>query len=49
MTLLVYYSGSVHSWFWAMYLLIIIEAAFLLERDSEERSPAAAVTRAPSP
>ena len=31
-TVLVHYSGGVHSWFWAMYLLFILEAAFILPR-----------------
>jgi diguanylate cyclase (GGDEF)-like protein len=31
-TVLVYYSGSVHSWFWSMYSLFILEAAFILPR-----------------
>ncbi len=31
-TLLVYYSGGVHSWFWAMYSLFILEAAFILPK-----------------
>ncbi len=31
-TVLVYYSGGVHSWFWAMYSLFILEAAFILPR-----------------
>ena len=30
MTLLVYYSGGVSSWFWSMYSLFILEAAFIL-------------------
>lgn len=29
---LIYYSGGVYSWFSAMYLLFILEAAFILER-----------------
>ena len=29
-TVLVYYSGSVNSWFWMMYSLFILEAAFIL-------------------
>lgn len=29
---LVYYSGGVHSWFWAMYALFVLEAAFILPR-----------------
>jgi diguanylate cyclase (GGDEF)-like protein len=29
-TLLVYYSGGVSSWFWSMYSLFILEAAFIL-------------------
>lgn len=29
-TVLVYFSGGVHSWFWAMYALFILEAAFIL-------------------
>ncbi len=31
-TVLVYYSGGVYSWFWAMYLLLILEGAFILPR-----------------
>lgn len=31
-TILVYYSGGVYSWFWAMYLLFILEGAFILPR-----------------
>jgi len=31
-TVLVYYSGGVHSWFWAMYPLFILEAAFILPK-----------------
>lgn len=31
-TVLVYYSGAVHSWFWSMYPLFILEAAFILPR-----------------
>lgn len=31
-TVLVYYSGGVHSWFWAMYPLFVFEAAFILPR-----------------
>lgn len=31
-TVLVYYSGGVHSWFYAMYGLFILEAAFILPR-----------------
>ena len=30
-TYLVHFSGGVHSWFWAMYVLVTLEAAFLLE------------------
>jgi diguanylate cyclase (GGDEF)-like protein len=30
-TYLVHFSGGVHSWFWAMYVLLTLEAAFLLE------------------
>ena len=33
-TVLVYYSGGVHSWFWSMYPLFILEAAFILPRRS---------------
>jgi diguanylate cyclase (GGDEF)-like protein len=29
-TVLVYYSGSVDSWFWSMYPLFVLEAAFIL-------------------
>ena len=31
-SLLVYYSGGVNSWFWSMYSLFILEAAFILPR-----------------
>jgi len=31
-TILVHFSGGVVSWFWTMYLLLIIEAALLIER-----------------
>ena len=31
-TVLVYYSGGMHSWFWSMYSLFILEAAFILPR-----------------
>jgi len=31
-TVLVYFSGSVSSWFWSMYSLFILEAAFILPR-----------------
>lgn len=31
-TVLVYYSGGVYSWFHAMYLLFVLEAAFILPR-----------------
>ena len=31
-TVLVYFSGSVNSWFWSMYSLFILEAAFILQR-----------------
>lgn len=31
-TVLVYYSGGVHSWFYAMYALFVLEAAFILPR-----------------
>lgn len=31
-TVLVYYSGGAHSWFWAMYLLLILEAALILPK-----------------
>ena len=31
-TVLVYYSGAVNSWFWSMYLLFILEAAFILPK-----------------
>ncbi len=34
-TVLVYYSGGVYSWFSAMYLLFILEGAFILERDHD--------------
>jgi diguanylate cyclase (GGDEF)-like protein len=31
-TVLVYYSGGVYSWFWTMYSLFILEAAFILPK-----------------
>lgn len=31
-TVLVYFSGGVNSWFWSMYSLFILEAAFILPR-----------------
>lgn len=31
-TVLVYFSGGVNSWFWAMYSLFILEAAFILPK-----------------
>ncbi|MDP2183343.1 MAG: GGDEF domain-containing protein [Actinomycetota bacterium] len=31
-TVLVYFSGGVYSWFWAMYSLFILEAAFILPK-----------------
>lgn len=31
-TILVYYSGGITSWFWAMYSLFVLEAAFILPR-----------------
>jgi diguanylate cyclase (GGDEF)-like protein len=31
-TVLVFYSGGVNSWFWSMYALFILEAAFILPR-----------------
>ncbi len=31
-TVLVYYSGGTHSWFWTMYLLLILEAALILPK-----------------
>jgi diguanylate cyclase (GGDEF)-like protein len=34
-TVLVYYSGGVYSWFGAMYLLFVLEAAFILPRRSD--------------
>jgi diguanylate cyclase (GGDEF)-like protein len=34
-TYLVHFSGGVHSWFWAMYVLLTLEAAFLLEQKLE--------------
>ncbi|MHB8740824.1 MAG: hypothetical protein ACYC62_06600, partial [Coriobacteriia bacterium] len=34
-TVLVYYSGGVYSWFSAMYLFFILEAAFILPRRSQ--------------
>ena len=34
-TVLVYFSGGVNSWFWSMYSLFIIEAAFILPRSRD--------------
>jgi diguanylate cyclase (GGDEF)-like protein len=34
-TVLVYYSGGVYSWFTTMYLLFVLEAAFILPRRSD--------------
>lgn len=34
-TALVHFSGGVQSWFWAMYMLLTLEAAFLLNRPIE--------------
>jgi diguanylate cyclase (GGDEF)-like protein len=34
-TVLVYFSGGVNSWFWSMYALIIFEAAFILPRSRD--------------
>lgn len=31
-TVLVYYSGGINSWFWSMYTLFILEAAFILPK-----------------
>lgn len=31
-TVLVHYSGGINSWFWAMYSLFVLEAAFILPR-----------------
>ena len=31
-TILVYYSGGIESWFWSMYPLFVLEAAFILPR-----------------
>ena len=31
-TVIVYYSGGINSWFWSMYSLFILEAAFILPR-----------------
>jgi diguanylate cyclase (GGDEF)-like protein len=31
-TVIVYYSGAVNSWFWSMYSLFILEAAFILPK-----------------
>jgi diguanylate cyclase (GGDEF)-like protein len=31
-TVLVYYSGGINSWFWSMYSLFILEAAFILPK-----------------
>lgn len=36
-TVLVYYSGGVYSWFSAMYILFILESAFILPRSSDVR------------
>ncbi len=33
-TVLVYFSGGVNSWFWSMYALFILEAAFILPKRS---------------
>jgi diguanylate cyclase (GGDEF)-like protein len=34
-TVLVYFSGGVNSWFWSVYALIIFEAAFILPRSRD--------------
>ncbi len=34
-TYLIHLSGGVHSWFWGMYVLVTLEASYLLERKSE--------------
>jgi len=34
-TVLVYFSGGVNSWFWTMYALMIFEAAFILPRSRD--------------
>lgn len=34
-TVLIYYSGGVYSWFGAMYLLFVLEAAFILPRPAD--------------
>lgn len=34
-TVLVYFSGGTHSWFWAMYALFILEAAFILPQSRD--------------
>lgn len=34
-TVLVYFSGGVNSWFWSMYSLFILEAAFILPRSRD--------------
>jgi len=34
-TILVYFSGGVNSWFWSMYSLFILEAAFILPRSRD--------------
>lgn len=34
-TVLVYFSGGVNSWFWSMYALFILEAAFILPRSRD--------------
>ena len=31
-TVIIHYSGGVHSWFWTVYMLLTLESAFLLER-----------------
>lgn len=34
-TVLVYFSGGVHSWFWSMYSLFVLEATFILPRSRD--------------
>ena len=42
-TVLVYFSGGVNSWFWSMYSLFILEAAFILPRSRDTWVLAAAL------
>lgn len=34
-TVLIHYSGGVNSWFWTMYMLYTVEAAFILEEEGD--------------